>query len=230
MLSLVLRLEHLALFLYKPPPTAIPADGPCPSLLVRRAPVLQHPVLLTLGNGHKWRKDLNPPSQQKILLSAKWPKKSQTPGLCSDTSLLLFLIIKMRNKRKKPTFSTIGLTRFARMKKKMKKFLQAAFYLFLSPRIIFCPAAAASNFSSTAARLGTGRIPAVHTGEHRPCCHKSGATLSQGYNSTSNAYFSDEVPLKRRKKSEPWSWALPVTLGRITNNWTWGHPGNKAVC
>lgn len=109
-------------FLYKPPPTAIPADGPCPSLLVRRAPILQHPVLLTLGNGHKWRKDLNPPSQQKILLSAKWPKNLKPWGFVQTLLCYYFLLWKWGIKGKTPHFPRLDLSGLQEWRKRWKNF------------------------------------------------------------------------------------------------------------
>lgn len=68
--------------------------------------------------------------------------KTQTLGLCSDTSPSLILVKKMRGKNEENTFSMFGRTRFARLKKKITG---SFIYLFLSPTTISCPAKSASN-------------------------------------------------------------------------------------
>lgn len=163
MLSLVPRLKHLALFPYKPPTTAIPADVQCPLLLVHWAPVLQHPVLLALRNecAVKWlRITLQEGSKSTITtgdtFECKWPKNSNPGTLFRRFSVAISHYENEGKKRKKTHFPWLDLTDLQRWRKRWQKVLQAALYLFLSPTSISCPAAAASNSSSTAARLGTG--------------------------------------------------------------------------
>lgn len=77
------------------------------------------------------RKVLNPPPQQKIPMSTKGPKSSN-PGASFWYLSVTITISHYENMEKKEekTFSITGLTRFARMKKKMT-ILQAALYLLL---------------------------------------------------------------------------------------------------
>lgn len=110
--------------------------------------------------------------------------------------------MKLREKEEN-TFSMIGLTTKNEEKNEKKFFGElciSSSHLQISPVLL----QQLVTFPAQQKGWGQGRIPTIPTGELRPCCHKRGVTLSQGYAFTSDAYFLDEVRLKRLKNN-PWS-------------------------